>query len=248
VLESVQHVQALETIDEEASEESAPSSLQTNKSSLQTTVQNASMGRGSGEARWVRGEAQVDDIMEALDIVEEASDVDRAIVSHVSELVVRSKARVLTLLPLVRRLVSMGARPELPFFHSLLNRCMSYGGDGLGESLALCDIMYQMDLEFSPQTEAIAIRIRQAHDDDPALAGLEAWDLITPLIRGIEEEEEEEEEDWIQVREITPETRRVFLKHASVTENLDTLPTDYDEWEGRDFPDDLMDLSDTIQP
>jgi len=124
---------------------------------------------------------------------------------------------------------------------------MSYGGDGLGESLALCDIMYQIDLEFTSQTEAIAERIRRAHDDDPALAGLEAWDLITPEIRGMEEEEEETNE--IEVREMSAETRRVFLSHASVSANLDTLPHD-DEWEGgSDWPDaqDLMGLSDTSQ-
>ena len=40
--------------------------------------------------------------------------------------------------------MSLGARPDLSFFHALLNRCVSFGGDGLGEALALIDIMYQV--------------------------------------------------------------------------------------------------------
>merc|ERR1712216_1073787 len=108
---------------------------------------------------------------------------------------------------------------------------MSFGGDGLAESIALCDIMYQTGIQFTSQTEAIADRIRQAHDADPDLAGLEAWDLITSEIRG-EGVEEAEEENWIEVREMTPETRRVLLKHSSVASSLNTLPDLLaDEWE-----------------
>jgi hypothetical protein len=155
---------------------------------------------------------------------------------------------VLHMLPLIRRVVSLGARPELPFFHALLNRCMSFGGDGLGESIALCDIMYQIDVEFTSQTEAIADRIRQAHDDDPALAGLEAWDVLTPEIRGAEEEDEDQNE--IEIREMSPETERVLLSHASVASSLDTLP-DLDGWdEGEEWPDadDFLDRQDGIRP
>jgi hypothetical protein len=46
---------------------------------------------------------------------------------------------------------------------------MSFGGDGLGEALALCDLMIEVGVEFTPQTEAIAERIRQAHEDDPGV-------------------------------------------------------------------------------
>ena len=170
--------------------------------------------------------------MEALDILEVGLGIDKQVLQHVIDLIQRSRLSVRSLLPLVRRLVTEGARPDIEFFHSLLSRCMSFGGDGLGEALALCDIMHNIDIDFTSQTEAIAERIRQAHEDDPALAGLEAWDVVTPEIRGVVDEEGEEEEDWIQVREMTPETQRVLLSHADIAAGLDSLPEDTHEWQG----------------
>ena len=230
VLESVQHAQALETC-EDGSPMATP-----------VASQNGTRVRG-GEAstrldvRWVKGDPQVDDIVEVLDILEVGGSLNSAILGHVEDLVQRSKHRVLQLLPLIRRIVAMGARPQLPLYHALLNRCMSFGGDGLAESIALCDIMYQTGIEFTSQTEAIADRIRQAHDADPDLAGLEAWDLLTSEIRGegqeeAEEEDEGGEENWIEVREMTTETRRVLMKHSSVAPSLNTSPDLLaDEWE-----------------
>ena len=213
-------------------------------------IDGTSMEQDSGQGELGvrgRGEVNVEDIMEALDIVEVAGPVDGAVLGHIMDAMQRSKERVLHLLPLLRRLVSLGARPELAFFHSLLNRCMSFGGDGLGESLALIDIMDQIDVDFNAQTEAIADRIREAHDNDPDLVGLEAWDLVTPEIRGAPDEEDgEEEEDWIQIREMSPETERVLLSHAMPA--LDT-PVDIEDWDdsgGIDWldADDILDGDD----
>lgn len=248
VLESIQHAQALE-----AASSSSPSSSSSSSSSpddelaigpvdLVVDAQSASgngtqvgtgEGRGGPDAGWVRGDPDVDDIMEALDILEDAGGINSAILRHVEDLVLRSKERVLLLLPLVRRLIAEGARPQLPMFHALLGRCMSFGSDGLGEAIALCDIMYQVGVEFTAQTEAIADRIRQAHEDDPALAGMEAWDVITPEIQGLQTEEEDAgEADMIEVREMTPETMRALLRQASAGASLDTLPgLSDDEWE-----------------
>jgi len=77
-----------------------------------------------------------------------------------------------------------------------------------------------------------------------ALAGLEAWDVLTPEIRGTPDEDDADD-SWIELREMTPETERVFLKHASLASSLDTLP-DYDDWEeGEAWSPDKRDWSDS---
>ena len=99
VLESIQHAEALE---------------------LQTEADDAGgigrqdgegAGRGGGKgARWVRGEAEVDDLLETLEIFEMVGGIEKQILSHACDLIQRSDERVLALLPLLRRLVSLGAR------------------------------------------------------------------------------------------------------------------------------------------
>jgi hypothetical protein len=172
--------------------------------------------------------------MVALDMLEEIGGMDANMLSHVADMVLRSKERVLQLLPLVRRLVALGARPEQAFFHELLNRCMSFGGDGVGEAIAVCDIMYHINVPFTAQTEAIAVRIREAFEEDPTFAGVEAWHLVTPDIRGVQEDEEAAEDaDWITIREMTPETERVLARHGgagAAVHALDSL-RDLGMWE-----------------
>jgi pentatricopeptide repeat protein len=245
VLESIQHAEWLELQGLQGlAEDAAGSQAEDATGSLgRQGVKGGGRGGGRG-TRWVRGEPQVDDLLEALEIFETVGGIEKQILGNVLDLVQRSDERVLALLPLLRLLVSLGARPEQPLFHSLLNRCMSFGGDGLGEAIALVDMMDQVGFEFTDQTEAIVERIRQAHEDDPALAGLEAWDVVTPEIRGTPDEDAADD-SWIELREMTRETERVFLKHASVASSLDTLP-DYDVWEeGEAWSPDKRDLSDS---
>ncbi len=173
-------------------------------------------------------------VMVALDMLEEIGGMDANMLSHVADMVLRSKERVLQLLPLVRRLVALGARPEQAFFHELLNRCMSFGGDGVGEAIAVCDIMYHINVPFTAQTEAIAVRIREAFEEDPTFADVEAWHLVTPDIRGVQEDKEAaEDSDWITIREMTPETERVLARHGGAGAAVHALDSfrDLGMWE-----------------
>uniref|UniRef100_A0A7S4NP50 Pentatricopeptide repeat-containing protein n=1 Tax=Guillardia theta TaxID=55529 RepID=A0A7S4NP50_GUITH len=69
--------------------------------------------------------------------------------------------------------------PNVFTFNALLSRCKSFGGDGLKEAILLVETMRQHDVKINDRTFALVQEVRKAHEEDPELRGVQAWDLFS---------------------------------------------------------------------
>jgi len=117
-------------------------------------------------------------VLGALQLLQVKKSGDDSIFNYVVDICQRSEERVKVLIPVIKYLADHEMIPNVFIFNALLSRCKSFGGDGLKEAITLVDLMIQHEVKINEKTMVLVDEVRKAHEEDPELRGVQAWDLF----------------------------------------------------------------------